>query len=602
MNLLDNNIDVLSQSSNHWIGEPQENDISLEVFDDCEEGNEKLFLNDRILIIKDELDETSLPNPLKKELIFLVGILSVNEIMKYIRTMSQESILIIVEPNIPFFNYALNKKDLYFFKLPNVILFADGLSKLPLFLDRLFSTSALFYLKNIKFYFTYYYRQHDLDMCISIVKEIKNTAKYKAMIYGNSVDDSLLGFKQNMQNLKHLTRSKDVSHLKNQFENIPAIVVSAGPSLNKNIKHLKKIKTSAVIIAVDTIAQRLCDEGIIPDFICSIERGEVVYSYFYKNKRFPADIPIVAPLLLYPKIFDEHDGDIIIPMRSGVGEYSWLQQILGLSDDASISIGISCAHVAFGFAAHIGASPIVLVGQDLAFGSSVSETHAVGTIYDNTKSANEEASSKKEVYTEGYLGTDVATTDLWNSFRTWFEFEISEKKLNVINATEGGARIANTTQMNLENVINRYCSKSVTPVKKIMQNTDTYPLDKSEMKLILEEQHSIFKDMVSQFEQQVKVIKRISLTSHSSEKELMKALSKLERTDSLFSQITGNTLLKHNLQPVMISCVWDLYAIEQTLTATNLMKNRAVQLDFLTVCVVVLTEIVSILQKTLVSF
>lgn len=50
---------------------------------------------------------------------------------------------------------------------------------------------------------------------------------------------------------------------------------------------------------------------------------------------------------------------------------------------------MSCAHVAFGFAEHIGASPIVLLGQDLAFGDSEEESHADGTIYDNKKFTNE---------------------------------------------------------------------------------------------------------------------------------------------------------------------------------------------------------------------
>ncbi|WP_449599056.1 motility associated factor glycosyltransferase family protein [Paenibacillus sp. Marseille-Q9583] len=390
--------------------------------------------------------------------------------------------------------------------------------------------------------------------------------------------------------------------MKTKFENFPAIVVAAGQSLNNNIKQLKKINSKAVIIAVDTIAQRLCDEGIIPDFVCSIERGEVVYSYFYENKGFPSDIPIVAPLLLYPKIFEEREGDIIIPMRQDVGEYMWLQQILGLSDDNSISIGISCAHVAFGFAAHVGASPIVLVGQDLAFGNSVNETHAGGTIYDKTKSANEEAYSKESLYTEGYYGADIATTDLWNSFRTWFEIEISEKRLNVINATEGGAKIENTIQMDLENVITEYCSEGILPIKELMKKTAPYPLEKSEIIRVLGEQQSSLEDMKAQFEEQLKIIKRISLTSRSSEKALMKALSKLEKTDQLFNLITENSLLKHNLQPVMLSCVWDLFTIEQILSATNLMTNRAVQLEFLTVCIFVLAEIINILQETLITF
>ncbi|MFD2881216.1 6-hydroxymethylpterin diphosphokinase MptE-like protein [Paenibacillus rhizoplanae] len=43
--------------------------------------------------------------------------------------------------------------------------------------------------------------------------------------------------------------------------------------------------SKVVIIAVDTIAQRLCEEGITPDFICSIERDKETYSYFYENKK-----------------------------------------------------------------------------------------------------------------------------------------------------------------------------------------------------------------------------------------------------------------------------------------------------------------------------
>lgn len=181
-----------------------------------------------------------------------------------------------------------------------------------------------------------------------------------------------------MKNLKHLPRSKDVSLLKNAMLNVPAIVVSAGPSLNKNIKQLQGLKNKAVIIAVDTIAQRLCNEGVVPDFICSIERGIETYTYFYEGKTYPVESTLVGPLVLYPEVFEEFSGEVVIPMRGNVGEFIWLKEIMGLKDDYSISIGLSCAHVAFGVAEHIGASPIILIGQDLAYGSSEKETHAGG--------------------------------------------------------------------------------------------------------------------------------------------------------------------------------------------------------------------------------
>lgn len=232
-------------------------------------------------------------------------------------------------------------------------------------------------MKSIKFYFTTYYREHGLNVSLELVKKAKETVKYKALLLGNSIEDSLLGFNQTMSNISCLLRSKDVSHLKNTFANKPAIIVSAGPSLNKNIAKLKDMKNKAIVIAVDTIASRLCNEGIIPDFICSVEREVETYTYFYENKQYPSETTLVGPMVLYPPIFEEFKGDIILPMREHVGEFNWIRKVFDIHGENYIETGNSCAHVAFGFAKHIGASPIVLVGQDLAFGSTTEQSHAV---------------------------------------------------------------------------------------------------------------------------------------------------------------------------------------------------------------------------------
>ncbi|WP_339804537.1 6-hydroxymethylpterin diphosphokinase MptE-like protein [Paenibacillus sp. FSL R5-0744] len=596
--LLNRNLEVLSRNTSHWICEQKEVDFGHNLISEDEDGNEFVFYNNQTLLVKKEIEKSSLPNPLKRELIFVMGVNSVEEIEKLIQTMSKESYLIIIEPNPAFFSYALNKRDLCFFEKLNVILFADELSNLSIFLDKLLSTTLIYYLKNMKFYFTYFYRNYAVDICTYLVRTVKETAKYKAMLFGNSIEDSLTGFRHNMKNLPHLVHSKDVSRLKNLFIDIPAIVVAAGPSLNKNIEQLKGLTTKAVIIAVDTIAQRLCEEGIIPDFICSIERDVETYTYFYENKNYPSQTTLVAPLLLYPKIFEEFKGDVIIPMRENVGEYIWLQQTFGLKGDNSISIGLSCAHVAFGFAEHIGASPIVLLGQDLAFGDSEEESHADGTIYDNKKFTNEVFSAIEKNYTEGYYGGIVPTTDIWINFRKWFEIEISRENKVVINATEGGAKIDNTLQMSLVEVAQQFCSQEIVPVKEVMESVTEFPLNKVQMKLMLKEQKDLFIRLKLEFEEQLKIIKGLNIYNGSTEKQLLKVVNKLSKTDALFGKITENWLLRHNLQPIMMSSLWNLYAIEQTLSSSNLIANRDIQLDFLTVSVFVLGEIISIIEES----
>jgi hypothetical protein len=602
MILLNQNIDTLSRNHQHWIGEMKEDVSPLGFVGIDEDGHELVLIKDQIISMKDDFDKSNLPNNNKKELIFVVGINSIEEIRKLIQTMSKESFLVIIEPNLSFFNYALNKKDLSFFKSLNVILFADDLKNFSFFLDNLFSTSLIYFLKNIKFYFTYYYREYNVEACISIVRSVKEVAQYKAMIYGNSVEDSLTGFKHNMGNIDQLLRAKDVSYLKNLFENKPAIVVAAGPSLNKNIDQLKKMKNKAVIIAVDTIASRLCDEGIIPDFICSIEREIETYTYFYENKKYPIETTLVGPLLLYPKIFEEFSGDIVIPMRENVGEYIWLQEIFGLSGDNSIGIGLSCAHVAFGFAEHIGASPIVLIGQDLAFGESKEESHAGGTIYDNKEFTNNVFSTMEETLVEGYYGGYVTSTNTWINFRKWFEKEIFDKNLYVINATEGGAKIANTLQMELSEVLSTHCSEKLVPVKDVLKNVATYPLNQEQMNIKMKEQIQFFSNLKIKFENQLIDIKRLKITNQSAEKEFQNILKKLQKTDLLFGQVTENWLLHHTLQPALMTAIWNLYEIEQVLSANNLNRNKEIQIEFLAISVFVLTNIISILSENLDGF
>ncbi|MDT9720510.1 DUF115 domain-containing protein [Paenibacillus sp. ClWae2A] len=599
LEFLDNNINVLSRNSLHWISEPIDKEISFQLHEKDHDKGDLVEVDGSFIYIKNDFDESSKPNPDKKELIFVMGIYSITEIMQLIQTMSKESFLVIIEPGFSFFNYVLSDEDLLFFESSNVILFADDLSNIPVFLDRLFSTSLIFYLKNINFYFTSYYRNHDVDSCISLVREVKGAAKYKTTIYGNSVDDSLIGFRHNMKNIKHIIRSKDVSQIKGIFSNIPAIVVAAGPSLNKNIDYIKQFKNKALIIAVDTIAERLLKEGITPEFICSVERGEMTYSYFYKGKSYPSEVSLVGPLLLYPNIFEEFKNELIIPIRENVGEYAWLKEMLNLADNNSISMGQSCAHVAFGLAEHLGASPIILVGQDLAYGKTQEETHASNTIYDLKPVTT--ATNVKSITTDGYYDEQVETTEIWNAFRNWFESETFNKKLNVINATEGGAKIHHTVQMNLSEVYEKYCSDSLIDFQEKIRSANNYPVDMDQVFLNLQRELKSFKAIKRKLEEQLSLLLKIKIEADFTEKKLLNVLNNLEKTDVIFNEVMGNMLLRHNLQAMLITTVWNLFEIEQVLTAENLSRNKDVQVNFLETGIVVLTELIEVLESTIIN-
>ncbi|MEI3571177.1 MAG: 6-hydroxymethylpterin diphosphokinase MptE-like protein [Roseburia faecis] len=78
--------------------------------------------------------------------------------------------------------------------------------------------------------------------------------------------------KNTFYNLHYLSEGYSVEELHGIFpEDIPTIVVSAGPSLNKNIMDLKKAVGKACIIATDTAMKPFLNAGIIPNLFVIID-------------------------------------------------------------------------------------------------------------------------------------------------------------------------------------------------------------------------------------------------------------------------------------------------------------------------------------------
>lgn len=74
------------------------------------------------------------------------------------------------------------------------------------------------------------------------------------------------------KNFPYLCEGYGVQELKNILpKDFPVIIVSAGPSLNKNIQDLKLAKGKACIIATDTAMKPLLNAGIIPDLFVIVD-------------------------------------------------------------------------------------------------------------------------------------------------------------------------------------------------------------------------------------------------------------------------------------------------------------------------------------------
>lgn len=599
---IDQNIELLKKNQRHWIGKIDEYQILYPKYIVSENKIVEYFKDKegRILCLEDKYNEDNKINRFKKEVIFIFGINSIQEIKEIIRTKNKNSIILIVEPHFSFFQHALNHKNLDFFQNENVYLFADEqVENITEFLKNIILDINLIGLfKNIVVYLNNYYQNYDLEMIKKIIVLINQYIQSITMSIGNDVYDSIQGLNQNLNNLKYLSHSKNPNSLKNRFKNKPAVMVAAGPSLNKNIHFLKKYEKNIVIIAVDTIVERLLKEKIVPDFICSVERIKEVWEYFYKDKNIPKEVTLVAPLVLDSRIFESYQGEYVIPFRTEVTEFRWLQSMLEISEDVSVPVGLSCAHMAFGIAQHLGCEPIIMIGQDLAYDSLTGNTHVSGTTYDQKE--NSINHTEDEIVT-GYYDGYVKTTKIWNTFRHWFESQILNENINVINATEGGAKIFHTQQLPLEQALKNYAKEPVENVSKVIKASNEYDFDVSKAIANFKQDLVYIKNLKERCKNFFNTIKNININHDTFSKKKFKFNTELEKVHVLINEAFKHELVMHNTQPLIVTFLWEFNSVEDILSLENLKKKRGILGRFIAALTVTIEEIEKTLENGIIQ-
>lgn len=237
-------------------------------------------------------------------------------------------------------------------------------------------------------------------------------------------------------------------------DDIPAFVVSAGPSLNKNIKELKRAKNKSFIIAVDTAVKPLLREGIVPDMFATLDGLKPLELVKTEQAR---NLPLLTMVTAANAILDYHTGKKFFYDEG----YEYVRKMFEMNGKKleGFPTGGSVATLAFSLTCHLGFRKIIFVGQDLAYTDN--KSHADGTFQD----AMPEEDTEEFIKVPGNYETEVPTLKNLDSYRKWFgeyiEWWTRGHKTVFINATEGGARIEGTELMTLSEVIDRECVKEV---------------------------------------------------------------------------------------------------------------------------------------------
>lgn len=251
-------------------------------------------------------------------------------------------------------------------------------------------------------------------------------------------------------------------------EKRPAIVVSAGPSLDKNINELKKAKDKAFIIVVDTALKAVLRAGIVPDLTITIDPHKPLI--LFEDERI-RKLPMIFCIMSNKQVMDSQKGKKIF---FGDSE-SYIQAIFNKYDKklSALETGGSVACNAFSTAVFLGFKNIILVGQDLAYPNGKEHTKDA---YDN-EAENKLKDGKRYFEVEDIYGGKVLTEENMDAYRLWFETQIVRyPHLHVIDATEGGAKIRGTEVLTLNETIERECKnlRKIDFAKVIDGITKTY--------------------------------------------------------------------------------------------------------------------------------
>ena len=271
---------------------------------------------------------------------------------------------------------------------------------------------------------------------------------------GNDSTDALIGINHTTTHIPDMLESIPLKNIINQRtkKTKTAIIVSTGPSLNKQLELLKQIQNHATIISVDSSYPILKAHGIKPDYVTSIERVKWTSEFFNSEpSEFDKDIIFLTATLTHPTTVKYLKG------RNAAYILRPLSYEFGFEDNdfGYIGGGQSAAHLAFDLSVQLGHEKIVLIGQDLAYGKGRS-THAKGHV-----TTTEEEEAMPSEYAPAYGGDgEVETMSVWNQFRQFFEVLITltkkdHKEISVYNCTEGGARIEGVIEMPFKELLEK---------------------------------------------------------------------------------------------------------------------------------------------------
>ncbi|MCM1103206.1 MAG: DUF115 domain-containing protein [Clostridium sp.] len=241
-------------------------------------------------------------------------------------------------------------------------------------------------------------------------------------------------FDANMESMRaEPQRFLTADALRGQFHHKTAVIVAAGPSLDKNAAQLITCaqREDCVLVACGTVFRKLLGMGIRPDYVMVTDANPRVLFQIYAQEN--NDVPMLM-------LSTANHG---FAARYAAVHYMLFQEGYPRAEREAEKRGCMCVKTggsvmttALDTVIRLGAERLVFVGLDLAFTDNLA--HA-------SETSNRVATDTADLTAvKAWGGGTVYADQKFILYRTWMERRLQEADaagLDVVNATEGGSFI-----------------------------------------------------------------------------------------------------------------------------------------------------------------
>lgn len=370
---------------------------------------------------------------------------------------------------------------------------------------------------------------------------------------------------------------------KDMLKDKPAVIVSAGPSLAKNVDVLKKYKDNAYIFCVGTALKTLINNGITPDFLNVIEKVNSTYHFSVPETK---DMMLICEPYTNIAVVETEFKRKFITASEETDAARWFLETYGRDELVPFETKGTVSYHALSCAKYLGCNPIILIGQDLAYadgkcyakGSAYEDLecnfdeekqkyviapknyeryrdayYPFGNVSDEKKNEWLDAALKKfndELVTvDGQNGEKLPTSAAYSLFIQYikeFGLRFNNERI-LINSSIGGAQIDGFITETLDKALSKYAASPIEKQKAFDSKDYSSGCDFEHAFDAIQKDINSIDAIYPHYEQGAKYVKNVQSELNRHKSYTQEAAKNLEKAVAIYVKLTNEYTLKTRL-------------------------------------------------------